>query len=163
MSKGKKSANLLFRCRGSRFGSFLSALHCYQDPITKCLAVFSAHCIVTDAGAPIRLQFYDPDQLALGNSVINLGPSYAVQAGESLSQLAAQFRTTVRKLLDINPDIQEEGSLREVSQPKFEVKGLGKRGEPVRGETSNRLWALEIKWGKDLLWAWARRMVVFRI
>jgi len=85
------------------------------------LAVSSAHCIVTDAGASIRLQFYDPDQLALGNSVINLGPSYAVQAGESLSQLAAQFRTTVRKLLDINPDIQEEGSLREVSQPKFEV------------------------------------------
>lgn len=55
--------------------------------------------------------FPDPDLLALGNSVVNLGPSYTVQEGESLSQLAAQFRTTVRKLLDINPDIHDQAGV----------------------------------------------------
>jgi hypothetical protein len=47
----------------------------------------------------------DPDWIADGNSIINLGPLYQVQPGETLQQLAALFRTTVKKLLDINPDV----------------------------------------------------------
>lgn len=47
----------------------------------------------------------DPDWIADSNSIINLGPLYRVQPGETLQQLAALFRTTVKKLLDINPDV----------------------------------------------------------
>jgi LysM repeat protein len=47
----------------------------------------------------------DPDWIAGGSTVLNLGPLYRVQRGESLRGLAAVFRTTVRKLLDVNPDV----------------------------------------------------------
>ena len=47
----------------------------------------------------------DPDWIADANSIINLGPIYRVQPGETLQQLAALFRTTVKKLLDVNPDV----------------------------------------------------------
>ena len=53
----------------------------------------------------------DPDWIADSNSIINLGPVYRVQPGETLAALAALFRTTVKKLLDVNPDVAAAASL----------------------------------------------------
>lgn len=57
--------------------------------------------------------FYDPDAISNGHSIINLGPSYSVQAGESLQGLASSFRTTIRKILDVNPDITDPAGVQE--------------------------------------------------
>jgi len=57
--------------------------------------------------------FPDPDGISNGHSVINLGPSYEMKQGESLNALAASFRTTIRKLLDVNPDIVDSADVHE--------------------------------------------------
>eukprot|EP00802_Teleaulax_amphioxeia_P009515 Tamp_09533.p1 GENE.Tamp_09533~~Tamp_09533.p1 ORF type:complete len:292 (+),score=32.55 Tamp_09533:1160-2035(+) len=49
--------------------------------------------------------YTDPDSIANGLSIINAGPVYTVQEGEHLQALATLFRTTVKKILDVNPDI----------------------------------------------------------
>jgi len=51
--------------------------------------------------------FGDPDAISNGYSVINLGPQYRVKEGESLLALAALFRTTLGKLLLLNPELQD--------------------------------------------------------
>jgi hypothetical protein len=55
----------------------------------------------------------DPDWIAAGDAVLNLGPVYRVQPGETLHALAALFRTTVKKLLDVNPDLAAAAALPE--------------------------------------------------
>lgn len=55
----------------------------------------------------VATTFSDPDEIHNGNSIINLGPSYEMQQGEDLVAVAKMLRTTVKKLLDINPDIQD--------------------------------------------------------
>ncbi len=40
---------------------------------------------------------------------MNLGPVYRVKPGETLADLAARFRTTVKSLLSLNPDVQPDG------------------------------------------------------
>ena len=37
--------------------------------------------------------------------LLNIGPIYRLEDGETLAGVAAQFRTTVRSLLELNPDI----------------------------------------------------------
>ena len=37
--------------------------------------------------------------------LLNIGPIYKFQTGDSLMAVAARFRTTIRSLLDLNPDI----------------------------------------------------------
>jgi len=56
--------------------------------------------------------FGDPDTISNGFSIINLGPVYRVQPGEDLAGLAYLFRSTVKKLLDVNPDIPSPEALR---------------------------------------------------
>ena len=55
----------------------------------------------------------DPDWIAAGDAVLNLGPVYRVRPGETLHALAALFRTTVKKLLDVNPDLAAAAALPE--------------------------------------------------
>ena len=49
--------------------------------------------------------YNDPDAIANGRSIVHAGPTYAVQAGDRLQPLATLFRTTVKKILDINPGV----------------------------------------------------------
>jgi len=37
--------------------------------------------------------------------LLNIGPIYKFQTGDSLMGVAGRFRTTVKSLLDLNPDI----------------------------------------------------------
>lgn len=61
---------------------------------TNWLNVWNANPIITD-----------PD-LQLGTStVIKLGPTYLVKPGDTLSSIAAEFATTVKKLLAVNPAV----------------------------------------------------------
>mmetsp|Transcript_14820 Transcript_14820/g.35167 ORF Transcript_14820/g.35167 Transcript_14820/m.35167 type:complete len:1205 (-) Transcript_14820:500-4114(-) len=60
----------------------------------------------------------DPGLLTTGlldgvqnGQVVNIGPVYKLQNGESLMQVAARFRTTVRSLLELNPDIADENTV----------------------------------------------------
>lgn len=39
--------------------------------------------------------------------VVNVGSLYTVNLGESLSELAGRFQTTVKKLVQINPDVRD--------------------------------------------------------
>ena len=43
--------------------------------------------------------------------VVTLGPVYHVKSGETLSGIAARFRTTIRSLLSLNPDVDVAGFL----------------------------------------------------
>mmetsp|Transcript_41825 Transcript_41825/g.35147 ORF Transcript_41825/g.35147 Transcript_41825/m.35147 type:complete len:382 (+) Transcript_41825:1-1146(+) len=59
----------------------------------------------------VATTYNDPDAIHNGNSIINLGPIYEVQAGEDMISVAKMLRTTVKKLLDINPDIKDPTSV----------------------------------------------------
>ena len=45
--------------------------------------------------------------------LLNIGPIYKFQVGDSLMGIAARFRTTVRSLLDLNPDIHDPETVQE--------------------------------------------------
>lgn len=49
--------------------------------------------------------------------LLNIGPVYKFQAGDSLMNIAGRFRTTVKSLLDLNPDILDPHTV----QPGQEV------------------------------------------
>jgi len=68
--------------------------------------------IASDPLAPATV-FGDPDAISNGFSIVNLGPVYSVKKGEDLVNLAYLFRTTVKKLLDVNPDIASPEALHE--------------------------------------------------
>uniref|UniRef100_A0A7S0WBU6 LysM domain-containing protein n=1 Tax=Hemiselmis tepida TaxID=464990 RepID=A0A7S0WBU6_9CRYP len=66
-----------------------------------------------DDGDPLTMQVEDPGVLSTGlldgvanGQLLNIGPIYRLLPGETLHQVAARFRTTVKSLLDLNPDIQ---------------------------------------------------------
>lgn len=48
---------------------------------------------------------HNPDELMHSQDVINVGPVYAVQAGDTMVSLAARFHTTVKKIMSVNPDV----------------------------------------------------------
>lgn len=41
----------------------------------------------------------------IGGQLLNVGPVYRLRAGDTLAAVAARFRTTVRALLALNPDV----------------------------------------------------------
>lgn len=49
----------------------------------------------------------DPDMLALDSTqqIFNVGPVYRTAQGDSLMSVAARFRTTIKSLLLLNPDV----------------------------------------------------------
>jgi spore germination protein YaaH len=47
----------------------------------------------------------DPDLHLSTDTVVKLGPTYMVKDGDTLSSIAAQFSTTVKKLLAVNPAV----------------------------------------------------------
>lgn len=49
--------------------------------------------------------YTDPDFISNGFSIVNAGPTYTVQKGEDIVSLATLFRTSVKKILDVNPDV----------------------------------------------------------
>jgi len=57
----------------------------------------------------------DPDMLALSSQqqVVNVGPVYRAADGDTLMTIAARFRTTVKSLLLLNPDVDGAGVLRQ--------------------------------------------------
>jgi hypothetical protein len=50
---------------------------------------------------------HDPDMLALDSTqqIFNVGPVYRTAQGDSLMSVAARFRTTIKSLLLLNPDV----------------------------------------------------------
>ena len=44
--------------------------------------------------------------------LLNVGPVYRLEAGETLAGVAAAFRTTVRSLLALNPDVAGPDAVR---------------------------------------------------
>jgi len=65
-----------------------------------------------DDGDPLTHEVEDPGVLGTGlldgvenGQILNIGPIYRLQPGETLMAVAARFRTTVKVLLDLNPDI----------------------------------------------------------
>ena len=44
--------------------------------------------------------------------LLNLGPIYQLGEGETLASVARQFRTTVKSLLQLNPDLVDPSSVR---------------------------------------------------
>ncbi|EKX47115.1 hypothetical protein GUITHDRAFT_137723 [Guillardia theta CCMP2712] len=55
--------------------------------------------------------FGDPDEITATNAIIHLGPLYAIKVGEDLEHVASRFRTTVKKILQINPDISDPSAI----------------------------------------------------
>ena len=55
----------------------------------------------------------DPDMLALDEQqqLVNVGPVYRTAPGDTLMMVAARFRTTVKSLLLLNPDVQQAANL----------------------------------------------------
>mmetsp|Transcript_25742 Transcript_25742/g.40311 ORF Transcript_25742/g.40311 Transcript_25742/m.40311 type:complete len:92 (+) Transcript_25742:1254-1529(+) len=49
----------------------------------------------------------DPDSDLDPGLVVRVGPLYNVRHGDTLANIAAQFSTTVKKLLSVNPHIAE--------------------------------------------------------
>jgi len=47
----------------------------------------------------------DPDLHLTASTVVKLGPTYTVRAGDTLASIAAEFSTTVKKLLAVNPAV----------------------------------------------------------
>jgi len=47
----------------------------------------------------------DPDLILSEEQILNIGPVYTVQSGDTMIALAARFHTTVKKLLSVNPDM----------------------------------------------------------
>jgi len=47
----------------------------------------------------------NPDTILPASTVLNVGPIYKVQAADTLIGLASRFRTTVKKLMSVNPDV----------------------------------------------------------
>lgn len=43
--------------------------------------------------------------------LLNIGPIYRFQAGDTLMSVAGRFRTTIRSLLDLNPDVLDPDSV----------------------------------------------------
>jgi len=73
-----------------------------------------------DDGDPLTAIVEDPGLLSTGlldgvtnGQVMNIGPVYRLVPGETLYSVAARFRTTVKSLLDLNPDIESEASVRD--------------------------------------------------
>ena len=68
-----------------------------------------------DDGDPDTQLVENPDNiLASGEydkQVVNVGSLYTVNLGESLTELAGRFQTTVKKLIRLNPDVNEHGVL----------------------------------------------------
>merc|ERR1711998_310769 len=71
-----------------------------------------------DDGDELTNTVEDPGVLATGlldgvenGQLLNIGPVYKLQTGESLVAVAARFRTTVKSLLDLNPDITDVATL----------------------------------------------------
>ena len=49
--------------------------------------------------------------------LLNIGPIYKFQLGDTMMGIAGRFRTTIKSLLDLNPDILNPGTV----QPGQEV------------------------------------------
>jgi spore germination protein YaaH len=64
---------------------------------------------ITDPDA-IQGKAYD-DDLDLHQNIINVGPVYTSQAGDSLINVAARFHTTVKSIIDVNPDVSESNDI----------------------------------------------------
>jgi hypothetical protein len=58
-----------------------------------------------------RNLIHDPNQISESNELVNIGPRYKGQSGDSLVSIAKRFSTTVKVLLDVNPDIEPESNL----------------------------------------------------
>jgi hypothetical protein len=56
-------------------------------------------------------ELQDPHQIMHGDSTLRLGPIYTVRDGDTLVALAGRFETTVKRLLDVNPHIVNEGDI----------------------------------------------------
>jgi len=62
-----------------------------------------------DTDPDITTTIHDPDNILHENDVINVGPTYKVQVGDTLVQLADRFHTTVKKIMSVNPDVGASG------------------------------------------------------
>jgi hypothetical protein len=50
----------------------------------------------------------DPDHLIRSFLPITIGSTYRVQPGDTLSRVAARLRTTVKKVMEVNPDMTSD-------------------------------------------------------
>ena len=48
----------------------------------------------------------DPDMILRSFLPVVIGSTYKVQPGDTLARIAARLRTTVKKILEVNPDMQ---------------------------------------------------------
>jgi len=55
----------------------------------------------------LNSQLTNPYTILHGDSTLRYGPLYTVRAGDSMVTIAARFETTIKKLLSVNPHIDE--------------------------------------------------------
>jgi len=72
-----------------------------------------------DDGDDLTTPVEDPGVLGSGaldgvhnGQLLNIGPVYKFQPGDSLMSIAGRFRTTIKSLLDLNPDITDPAVVR---------------------------------------------------
>jgi len=53
----------------------------------------------------------DPFKVLHGDTILRVGPVYTVRAGDTMTTLAARFETTLKRLLDANPHIQDDADI----------------------------------------------------
>jgi hypothetical protein len=61
-----------------------------------------------DDAVDVTEAIHDPDAVLEQDNCLNVGPLYRVQNGDTLVTLASRFHTTVKKILEVNPDITED-------------------------------------------------------
>jgi len=61
-----------------------------------------------NGNAPHANPIHDPDMSLMDGQILNIGPVYRVQSGDTVVALAARFHTTVKKLMTVNPDMESD-------------------------------------------------------
>ena len=84
-------------------------------------AIKSVFVSVNDDEDPDTQLIENPDFVQASGQydkqIVNVGSLYTVNLGESLSELAGRFQTTVKKLVQLNPDVSSAaGSVLRVGQ-----------------------------------------------
>jgi len=86
-------------------GDTLHYINKYYHLDANWLRLWNANGNSVDHANTITAPVHDPDMVLFDTQVISVGPTYRVQAGDSLQNLANRFHTTVKKVMSVNPDL----------------------------------------------------------
>lgn len=99
----------VMRCRYcAQEGDTLAYITKYYHLNTNWLRLWNSNG--KEMGDSSKSMIGNPDTILPSSTVLNVGPIYKVQAGDTLQALASRFRTTVKKLMSVNPDVGSVGT-----------------------------------------------------